>query len=70
VRRAIAVRGLQRVANGPLRGARHALDRHRRARNVAAQPLELLALPCLGGDSGVQREAVRLCHALTRRVND
>ncbi len=45
VRRAIAVRGLQRVANGPLRGARQALDRHRRARNVAAQPLELLALP-------------------------
>jgi hypothetical protein len=60
------LRGLQRVANGPLRGARQALDRHRRARNVAAQPLELLALLCLGGDSGVQREAVRSCHALTR----
>ena len=60
MRRAIPVRRLQRIANLALRSQRQPLRRHRRAADVAAQPLELAALLGLRRYARVQRKTVRL----------
>jgi len=61
---AIAVRRLERVTNVAVRGDRQAPLCHRRASDVATQPLQLLALMGPGRDAGMQGESGHL----TRRV--
>ena len=62
VGRAVPIRGLQLIAHLPLGSEREPLGRHRRARNVATEPLELLHLPRLGQYPGVQGESGGLGH--------
>ena len=68
VRRAVLPRRLELVANPALRRDRQALVADRRARDVAAQAFELLALVRLRGDAGVQREAADLAGCAFQRA--
>lgn len=51
---AVAVRGLERVADVALGRERESLDRHGRTGNVAAESFQFIALMDRGGDAGVQ----------------
>jgi len=66
VRGAVAVRGLQRVADVAARGEEQALFLHRCTADVATQPFEFLALIGLDRDAGVQRKAGHVAGHLGR----
>jgi len=68
VRRAVSPRRLELVPHPTLRRERQALLRDRRARDVAAQAFELLALVRLGGDARMQRETADLANVAFRRA--
>jgi hypothetical protein len=59
-------RGLERIADVALGRERESLNRHRRARNVAAELFQFIALMDRRGDARVQLKPGRLRHRLSR----